>query len=78
MKNQYNWKGLEFPTLIKKIHKFEKKNPCRAVHMLFNKKKSQYTCMACMSRHKVNCKNQVNSLMMEDGEKRHYSGKKYI
>ena len=24
---QYNWNGLEFPVSIKKIYKFEKKNP---------------------------------------------------
>ena len=39
--NQYNWEGLEFPVLIKKIDKFEKNNPGMAVNVLFNNKKNQ-------------------------------------
>ena len=34
--NQYNWKELEFPVSIKKIDKFEKNNPGRAVNVLFS------------------------------------------
>ena len=33
---QYNWEGLEFPVSIKKIDKFEKNNPGRAVNVLFS------------------------------------------
>ena len=33
---QYNWKGLKFPVSIKKIDKFEKNNPGRAVNVLFS------------------------------------------
>ena len=39
--NQHNWKGLEFPVLIKKIDKFEKNNPGIAVNVLFSNKKIQ-------------------------------------
>ena len=34
-KNQYYWKGLEFPVSIKKINKFEKSNPGIAGNVLF-------------------------------------------
>ena len=33
---QYNRKGLKFPVSIKKIDKFEKNNPGRAVNVLFS------------------------------------------
>ena len=40
---QYNWKRLEFPVLIKKIDKLERKNPGITVNVLFsNNKKSKY------------------------------------
>ena len=34
--NQYNWKGLQFRVLIKKIDRFEKNTPDIAVNVLFN------------------------------------------
>ena len=34
--NQNNWTGFEFPVSIKKIDKFEKNNPGRAVNVLFS------------------------------------------
>ena len=54
--NQYNWKGLEFPVSIKKIDKFEKNNPGRAVNVLFSKKKSQDIYTARWSERNVKCK----------------------
>ena len=40
---QYNWKRLEFPVLMKKIDKLERKNPGITVNVLFsNNKKSKY------------------------------------
>ena len=72
--NQHNWKGLEF----KKIDKFEKNNPGIAVNVLFSKKKSQDMYTVRRSKHNVNCKKQVNLLVIEDGEKRHYTGIKNI
>ena len=76
--NQYNWKGLEFPVSIKKIDKFEKNNRGIAVNLLFSKKKSQNIYTVRRSEHNVRCKKQVNLLMIEDGEKRHYTAIKSI
>ena len=76
--NQYNWKGLEFPVSIKKIDKFEKNNRGIAVNLLFSKKKSQNIYTVRRSEHNVRCKKQVNLLMIEDGEKRHYTAIKNI
>ena len=68
--NKYNWKGLEFPVSIKKTENFGKNNPGIAVNVFFIRKKSQniYT-----SR-----KKQVNLLIIEDGENRHYTAIKNI
>ena len=78
--NQYDWKGLEFPVSINKIDKFEKNNPGMAVNVLFSNKKSQkkniYTVRR--SERNVKCKKQVNSLMIADGEERHYTTIKSI
>ena len=75
---QYNYKQLEFPASIKKIDKFEKNNPGIAVNVLFSKKKSQNIYTVRRSKHNVECKKQVNLLMAEDGEKRHYTAIKNI
>ena len=71
--NQYNWKGLEFPVWIKKIDKFEKNNPGIAVNVLFSKNKSQIIYTVRMSEHNIKCRKQVNLLMIQDGEERHYT-----
>ena len=70
--NQYNWKGLEFPVSIKKIDKFEKNNPGIAVNVLFSNRKSQNIYTARRSERNVKFKKQVNLLIIEYGEKRHY------
>ena len=75
---QYNWKGLEFLVSIKNIYKFEKNNPGIAVNVLFSKKKSQNIYTVRRSEHNVKCKKQVNLLMIEDGEMRHYTASKGI
>ena len=67
--NQYNWKGLEFPS-IKKINKFDKSNRGITVNVLFSKKKSQNIYAARRSERNVKCKKQVNLLMIVCGEKR--------
>ena len=54
--NQCNWKELEFPVSSKKIDKFEKNNPGRAVNVLFRKKKSQDIHTARRSERNVKCK----------------------
>ena len=46
--------------------------------MLFSKKKSQNIYRARRSNHNVECKKQVNLLMIEDGGKRHYTAIKSI
>ena len=74
--NQYNWKGLEFPLLIKKIDKFEKSNADIAVNVLFSNKKNIYA--ARRSGCNVKYKKQVNLLMLVDGENRHYTAIKSI
>ena len=76
--NQYNWKGLEFPVSIKKIDKFEKKNPGIAVNVLLSYKKNQNIYTARRSERNVKCKKQVNLLMIVDGGKRHYTAIKSI
>ena len=76
--NKYNGKGLDFPVPIKKIDKFEKNNPSIAVNVLFSKKKSQNIYRARRSKYNVECKKQVNLLMIEDGGKRHYTAIKSI
>ena len=75
---QYNWEGLEFPVSIKKIDKFEKNNTGIAVNVLFSNKKSQNIYTACRSERNVKSKEQVNLLMIVDGEKKHYSAIKGI
>ena len=75
---QYNWKGLKFAVSIKKIDRFEKNNRQIVVNVLFSNKKSQYIYTARRSKHNVKCKKQVNLLMIEDGEKRHYTAIKNI
>ena len=75
---QYNWKGPEFPVSIKKIDKFEKNNPGIAVNVLLSSKKIQNIYTVRRSKHNVGCKKQVNLLMIEDGEKRHYTTIKNI
>ena len=78
--NQYNWKGLAFRVLIKKIDKFEKNTPGIAVNVLFSKKKGQKKNIYTVRRsgRKVKCKKQVNLLMIVDSEKRHYTAIKNI
>ena len=76
--NKYNGEGLDFPVSINQIDKFEKNNPGIAVKVLFSKKKSQNIYRARRSNHNVECKKQVNLLMIEDGGKRHYTAIKNI
>ena len=77
-KNQYNWKGLEFPVSIKKIVKFEKNNPGIAVNLLFSNNKNQNIYTASRSERNVKGKKQVNLLLIVDRENRHYTSIKSI
>ena len=78
--NQYNWKGVKFPVSIKKIDKFEKNNPGIAVNMLFSNEKGQKKNIYTVRRSEPNvkCKKHVNLLMIENGEKWHYTAIKTI
>ena len=67
---QERYEGLEFPVSINKIDKFEKNDPDTAVNVLFNMKKSIHTSRR--SELNGNCSQQVNLLMIVDGENRHY------
>ena len=63
---------------IKKIDKFEKNNPGIAINVLFSNKKNQNIYTARRSGRNMECKKQVNLLMIEDGGKRHYTAIKNI
>ena len=78
MKNNIIEKGFELVVSIKKINKFEKNNPGIAVNLLFSKKKSQNIYTVGRSEHNMECKKQVNLLMIEDGGKGHYTAIKNI
>ena len=75
--SQCNWKGLEFPVLIKKIDKFEKNNSGIAVNVLFSSKKSSKRNIHTVGRseHNVKCKKQVNlGIILQ----RHYTAIKRV
>ena len=78
MKNNIIEKGFELVVSIKKINKFEKNNPGIAVNLLFSKKKSQNIYTVRRSEHNMECKKQVNLLMIEDDGKGHYTAIKNI
>ena len=67
--NNYNWSGLELPVDINIINEFEKNNDI-AVNVSGIKGQRIYTC-----RNSKHCdrKNVVNLLLIDDGEKRHYT-----
>ena len=56
----------------------KKNNPGIAVNVLFSKKNSQNIHAVRRSEHNMECKKQVNLLMIEDGGKRHYTAIKNI
>ena len=68
--NNYNWSELEFPVAINKINEFEKNNNDIAVYVLGVKGKRIYICRN--SKH-YDQKNVVNLLLIDDGERRHYT-----
>ena len=72
--NNYNWSGLEFPLAINEIGKFEKKNDI-AVNVLGVK--GQRVSICRKSKHYYR-KNVVNLLLIDNGEKRHYTAVKSL
>ena len=69
--NNYNWSGLEFPVAINKINKFEKNNNI-SVNVLGVKEQKPYICR------KSKYNDQNNLLLINDGEKRHYTAIKSL
>ena len=72
--NNYNWFGLEFPVAINKINEFKKNNDI-SINILGVKGQRIYICRN--SKH-YNRKNVVNLLLIDDGEKRHYTAIKSL
>ncbi|XP_057305351.1 uncharacterized protein LOC130642280 [Hydractinia symbiolongicarpus] len=67
--DQYNWQGIEFPTSIKDITKFERNNPDIAVNVFFATGKS----FNILRRSAFNEReNQTNLLLLTDDKKSHY------
>ena len=73
--NTYNWSGLEFPVAINKINEFKKNNNDIAVYVLGIKGKRIYICRKL--KH-YNRKNVVILLLIDDGEKIHYTAIKSL
>ena len=76
--DNYNWEGLKFPLPVEKIKKFEKNNIDIAVNVLFIHRKEDDTKQGKISilrRSKFNtARNKiVNLLLLNDGEKSHYT-----
>ena len=89
--NQYNWKGVEFPVSIKKIDKpwHSSKHVVQQerskeiyiyiyVYIYIYIYIYVYIYTVRRSQPNVKCKKEVNLLMIEDGEKWHYTSIKSI
>ena len=72
--NNYNWSGLDFPVAISKINEFEMNNDI-SINVLGVKGKRIYICRK--SKH-YDQKNVVILLLIDDGEKRHYTAIKNL
>ena len=67
--NNYNWSELKFPVAINEIDKFEKNNNI-SIYVLGLKGQKPYICRKLKYN---NRKNIVVLLLIDDGEKRHYT-----
>ena len=71
--NQYNWKGINFPSHKKVWKKFEQNNKEIALNILFVPHNKKEIRPAYISKYNHKRKNQVILLMItDDGEKWHY------
>ena len=61
--NQYNWKGIDFPSHQRDWKKFEHNN------ILYVPSNTKQIRLACKSKYNCKLKNQVILLMITDGEK---------
>ena len=69
--NQYNWKGIEFPTEQKDWKKFEQNNKTIALNILYVPCNTKQIYRACKSEYNNERENQVILLMITDGKKWH-------
>ena len=67
--SKYNWEGIEFPVGSKDWKKFEQNNKTIALNILFVPYNTETIRVAYRSEYKHKRKNQVNLLMLPDGNK---------
>ena len=67
--NKYNWEGIEFPAGPKDWKKFEQNNKTIALNILFVPYNTKTIGVAYRSEYNHKRKNQVNLLMIADGNK---------
>ena len=65
--DQYNWKGIEFPSHSKDWKKFEQNNKTITLNILFVKYNTKQIEPAYKSKYNHKRDNQVNLLMITDG-----------
>ena len=70
--NQYNWKGIEFPSQQEDWKNLEQNNKTVAVNILFVPCSTEEISLAYKSKCNNECENQVILLMITDGQKWHY------
>ena len=67
--NQYNWKGIKFPSDKEDSKKFEQNNKEIALNILFVPHNKKETCYAYISKYNHKRKNKVILLMITDDGK---------
>ena len=70
--DQYNWKGINFPSHKKDWKKFELINKSIAPNILHVPYNTEETRKSYKSKYNLNCENQITLLMINDGKKWHY------
>ena len=70
--DQYNWKGIEFPSHSKDWKKFEQNNKTIALNILFVPYNTKQIRLAYKSKYNHKRNNEIILLMITDGEKWHY------
>ena len=70
--DQYNWKGINFPSQKEDWKKFESNNKSIALNILFVPYNAENIRLAYKSKHNFKRENQVILLMITDGKKWHY------
>ena len=70
--NQYDWKGINFPSQKEDWKKFESNNKSIALNILFVPYNTEKIRLAYKSKYNFKRENQVILLMITDGKKWHY------